>query len=485
MNLWLWLPSPQQFQGRFLATGGGGLAITMGQNNLQPGIVYGAATVTTDGGFGSWRTDLSAVLLRANGTLNYEMLYSYAYTGVHEMSVLGKEFTRRFYKTERVYSYWQGCSEGGREGFSQVQRFGNLFDGAAIGAPALRQAFLQIMHLFPLVVETTRKYYPSPCELEQINNDTVAACDGLDGRVDGVVSRTDLCRLRYKASASVGKSYSCPASKGKGFPGAAQPPAPAIQGTVSAEAVAVAEDIWRGLFDSHGRQIFPFIQPSAAFDDAATGYNNATGKYEALAAGFGVQFVNLFLNEIDSNYVSLSNITYDTLRGWILEGMQKFSNTLQTTWPDLTEFHEHGGKILHFHGEADPGIPAASSVIYHDAVRRTMYPSHGFNESYSSLNDWYRLFLVPGAGHCGPSVQQPGPYPHDALASLIAWVEQGVNPTRLNATVISGPKRGAEEKLCSFPLRPLWKDGVFECVYDQASIDSWTPKLDSIPVPVY
>jgi len=452
----------------------------MGQNSLSAGLPYGAVSATTDGGFGSWRTDLSAVLLRANGTLNYEMLYSYAYTAIHEMTVLGKEFTKRYYNSNKLYTYFQGCSEGGREGFSQVQRFGSLFDGVAVGAPAFRQAFLQVMHLFPLVVETTRGYFPPPCELDKINGDTITACDGLDGRVDGVVSRTDLCKMSHRANESVGKPYSCPASRGGGFPGAGGP-SPAAQGTVTAQAAQVAEDIWKGMFDSQGRQFYISFQPTATFGDAATTYNNATGKYEVVATGFGVQFVNQLLREIDSTYLSLSNVTYDTLRGWIMEGMQKFSNTIQTTWPDLTEFHSHGGKIIHFHGESDPAIPAASSVIYLDAVRRTMYPNKSFNESYASLNDWYRFFLVPGAGHCGPSMQQPGPYPQDVVDSLINWVEKGVNPTRLGADVMSGPKKGEKEKLCSFPLRPLWKDGAMDCVYDQASIDSWLPRLDSIP----
>jgi tannase len=444
---------------------------------LGNGLVYGAVAGTTDGGFGGFSRQLSDVILTANGTLNYEMLFSFGYRAIHELTVLGKQFTKSFYNTSGFYSYYQGCSEGGREGFSQVQRYGTEFDGVAIGAPAFRQAFQQVLHLFSNVVEVTNNYAPPPCELERINNDTIAACDSLDGLVDGVVGRTDLCKFHYPANTSVGNYYSCAASGD----------APAINGTVTAQAAAIAQQIWDGLFDSKGRQVYISFSPSAQFEDAATTYDSTTGKYEATASGIGVQYVNLFLKEINSSSLSLTNITYDTLRSLMLEGMQKFADTLQTTWPDLEDFNNHGGKIIHFHGESDPSIPVGSSVIYHDSVRRIMYPNTGFNESYAKLHDWYRLFLVSGAAHCSPNPEQPnGPFPQNVLASLISWVEDGVNPTRLNATILSGTSHQVEQKLCSFPLRPYWTDNItMNCIYDQASIDSWFPSLDSVPVPVY
>ncbi|KAF2669011.1 tannase and feruloyl esterase [Microthyrium microscopicum] len=489
-NLWFWLPSPAQFQNRWLTTGGGGLSITSGERGLSTGLVYGAAAGTTDGGFGGFSNDLSSVLLLANGTLNYEMLFSFGYRAIHELTVLGKEFTKSYYSTSKFYSYYQGCSEGGREGFSQVQRYGSQFDGAAIGAPAFRQAFQQVLHLFSNVVEVTKNYYPSPCELEKINNDTLAACDGLDGRLDGVVSRTDLCKLQHNANASIGKKYSCDATSSPSFPGGRPSKRlPAANGTVTAEGAAVAQQIWDGLFDSKGRQAYVSFQPTATFDDAATTFDNNTGKYTATASGIGLQYVNLFLKEINSNSLPLANITYDTLRNWMLEGMQKFADTLQTTWPDLEDFHSHGAKLIHIHGESDPSIPSASSAMYYNSVRKIMYPNQNFNQSYASLQEWYKFFLVPGAAHCSPSPGQPnGPFPQNVLASVIDWVENGVDPKELNATVLDSSyvSTGIDQKLCAFPLRPLWTNNTtMGCVYDQASLDTWTPRLDSIPLPVY
>jgi tannase len=486
-NVWYWLPSPSQFQNRFLATGGGGFAITSGQGGLSQGLPHGAAAGTTDGGLGSWNAQLTDKILLANGTMDYTLLNAFSHEAIHEMSVLGKELTRKFYNsTSKVYSYYQGCSEGGREGFSQLQRYSDQFDGAAVGAPAMRMAFQQVIHLFSALVEQTNGYAPSSCEMTRINNDTLKACDGLDGRLDGVVSRTDLCMLNYNATSSIGTSYACAASRGGGF-GPGGPPgggyvSPAVSGTVTDKAVNIANDIWKGLFDSQGKQVYISFRPSADFGDAATTYNNATGKYQATVSGIGVQWVNYFLREVASTSLDLSNSTYDTLRDWILDGMRRYSDTLQTNWPDLEGVQKYGGKIIHYHGESDPSIPSGSSVIYHDAVRQAMFPKLGFQDGYRALNDFYRFYLVPGAGHCGRSQDQPnGPFPTSVLSSVIDWVEKGVIPTTLNSTTPTGEVQG----LCTWPLRPLWANTTMQCVYDQKSIDTWLPKLDSIPVPVW
>ncbi|KAF2239338.1 tannase [Viridothelium virens] len=480
--LWYWLPAQSQFENRFLATGGGGYNINSGSSGLAGGIIYGAVTGLTDGGFGGFDVSLEEVILKANGTLNYEALFAFGYKAIHEMTEIGTALTKNYYNTSKTYTYYQGCSEGGREGWSQVQRHGDQYDGAVIGAPAFRQAFQQVNHLFSGVVEATLDYAPSPCELEKINNDTIAACDSLDGKVDGVVSRTDLCKLHYNVTASVGKNYSCAASTG--FGGST----PAASGIVTAEAAAVANAILAGLHDSKGRQVYVSYQSSADFEDAQTTYNTTSGQYYATASGLGAAYIQQFLYELNATTMSIDGITYDTLRGWMLEGMQKFADTLQTVWPDLETFHAHGGKVLHYHGESDPSIPTSSSVIYQDAVRRTMYPGLGFNESFAQLDDWYRLFLIPGAAHCAPNAEQPnGPFPQQTLKTVIDWVEKGVNPKVLNGTVLQGEEYGRHEDICSFPLRPSWhgENSTVQCVYDQVSLDTWFPDLNSIPLPVY
>lgn len=231
-NVWYYLPDSATFKNRFLSTGGGGFSITSGAGGLSGGLAYGAASGTTDAGLGSWSAQLTDKVLYANGSMNYDALYAFSHLAIHEMTVFGQELTKNFFGIDKIYSYYSGCSEGGRDGFSQLQRYGSQFDGAAVGAPAMRMAFQQVIHLFSALVEITNNYFPPTCELTRINNDTIAACDLLDGKQDGVVSRTDLCKLQYNATVSIGNTYACAAGGGGGGGPPGGPGGPGKQSSV-------------------------------------------------------------------------------------------------------------------------------------------------------------------------------------------------------------------------------------------------------------
>lgn len=162
-------------------------------------------------------------------------------------------------------------------------------------------------------------------------------------------------------------------------------------------------------------------------------------------------------------------------------GMIRYLDSLQTTIPDLTPFQTSGAKLLHYHGESDPSIPAASSVHYWQSVRSIMYPNLTDAEALEAMNEWYQFYLIPGAAHCGSNSLQPGPYPQDNMATIIDWVENGIKPSRLNATVSSGDYSGEVQQLCQWPTRPLWSgnSSTFDCVNDEASIESWTYTFDA------
>lgn len=485
-----WMPAPDSFANRFLATGGGGLAINSGTTSLPGGVSYGAASGETDGGFGSFDTQYDAVSLLANGTLNKDSLYMFGYEAIHEMTVLGKEFTKNFFSMgdAKLYTYYQACSEGGREGWSQVQRFGDELDGAIIGAPAFRYGHQQVLHLFGNAIINDIGYTPPPCELSAIVNATIAACDGLDGKEDGVVGRTDLCLLDFDLSSTIGTPYYCAATAASAMSGAA---APAQNGTVTELGVAVAQRVVDGMFDSDGKRVYLSFQISSTFHDESASWDEETQSWVLSVNGLGGEWVERWLyllNGTDLDASLSENITYDTLRDWMYWGWQKYEDVLQTTWPDLTPYYEGGGKILHFHGESDDSVPTASSVHYHEAVRNIMYPDLSFNESTAALQDWYQLYLVPGGAHCAPSDLQPdGPWPQTNLAVMIDWVEKNNTPTTLNATHLAGDNIGANEQICQWPLRPYWVGNATnpECVYDQDSIDSWMYNFDAFKEPVY
>ncbi|KAJ5730758.1 tannase and feruloyl esterase [Penicillium malachiteum] len=194
-----WLPAPEKFNNRWVSTGGFGFAI-----NYETSM---------PGGF---HVNFDDVFPLANGTSNLNALYMFGYQAHHEMSSIGKAFTRNSFDLDdstKLYAYYQGCSEGGREGFSQVQRFPDEWDGAVIGAPALRYGQQQVYHLFPQVAEKTLNYTPPYCELEKIVSLTISACDVLDGKADGVIGRSDLCKLHFDFNPTVGEEYHCSSSE--------------------------------------------------------------------------------------------------------------------------------------------------------------------------------------------------------------------------------------------------------------------------------
>ncbi|OTA70087.1 tannase and feruloyl esterase, partial [Hypoxylon sp. EC38] len=473
-------PQPSDFKNRFYVAGGGGFSLS---SDATGGLPYGAAGGATDAGYDAFSNSYDEVVLYGNGSINWDATYMFGYQALGEMTKVGKSLTQGFYGLSddtKVYTYFEGCSDGGREGMSQVQRFGEEYDGAITGAPAFRFAHQQVLHVFSSAVEEIQGYYPPPCELSKIVNATIAACDPLDGRTDGVVSRTDLCMLNFNLSSIIGESYYCAAqnstSLGFGFnkrsmnmkthkrqaQGSTTSYQPAQNGTVTTEGVAVAQAIYNGLHNSAGQRAYLSWQIASELGDASPTYNTATGEWELSIPSTGGEYVTKFIQLLDlDNLSDLDNVTYDTLVDWMNTGFVR------------------GGKLLHYHGESDSSIPAASSVHYWQSVRSIIRARR--------LQDWYQFYLIPGAGHCGTNSLQPGPYPQSNMDIMIDWVENGVKPERLNATVSSGVNAGETQMLCQWPTRPMWRGNSsdFDCVDDQASVESWTYTFPAFKVPVY
>jgi tannase len=466
------VPSPDTFSNRYVSTGGGGLAINSGSSYAPSGIIVGAVSGITDGGFGNFDTQWDAVFLEANGTINWQATYMFGYQAHHELALLGKAFTKSFFNmtdSTKLYSYYQGCSEG----------------GLVTGAPAFRYGQQQVNHLVGNVVEQTRNYYPPPCELEKIMNLTIAACDPLDGNTDGVIARSDLCGLSFDVNSTIGQAYYCAAAETSLYPGGPTSATPEQTGTVSAEGAAVAAEILAGLHTSDGKRVYINYQPGASWVDAATSYDNTTQTWGLSISSLGGEWVARYLQLRDTSDLTaadLANVTYDTLKDWMVLGMNRYADSLQTTYPDLTDFAAAGSKLLHLHGEQDNSIPTGSSVHYYESVRSVMYPSLSYNDSVAQLDDFYRLFLVPGAAHCqANSYQANGGWPQTTLQTVIEWVEGKSAPDMLNGT------GSATEQMCRWPMRPLWEGNASTptCVYDQKSIDTWNYTFDAYKLPLY
>ncbi|KAB8240403.1 Tannase/feruloyl esterase [Aspergillus flavus] len=411
---------------------------TENNSSLPGGNELGAVAGTTHGGFGGFDVSSWEVWLNGDGEVNWDIVYMFGYKAINEMSQIDRDLTKSFYNMSdtKLWSYYDGCSEGA------------VKDGARFKlAPGMHFSFQLIQHLWSQFVEYQLNYYPPYCELEKIVNLTTEACDPLDGRVDGVMSRTHLCKLHFNLNSTIGESYN-----------------------LTTKGVAVAKEILNGAHDNMGRRIYMSYQPTAQFQDAKS----------AQWVGVGL---NLLTNV--SALSSFEGVTRDTFRDWIATGFQRYYDSLETTWPDLSVWQKVGGKVLHYHGESDPQVPTAGSVRYYESARSIMYPHLSYNQSVAELNNWYRLFLVPGGAHCGANTLQPNaPWPETTLATLIDWVENGIEPKTLNGTIQS---TGEQQQICGWPLRPYFKNNATnpECVYDQKSLDTWKYNLNAFKMPIF
>lgn len=427
-------PDPTDFKNRFYVAGGGGFSLS---SDATGGLEYGAASGATSAGYDAFNYAYDEKVLYGNGSINWDATYMFGYQALGEMTTVGKPLTKAFYglsnSTAKIHTYYEGCSDGGREGMSQIQRWGELYDGVITGAPAFRYGQQQVLHVFPAEVEHTMDYYPPPCALDKIVNATIAACDPLDGRTDGVISRTDLCKLQFDLKSIIGESYYCAAetssSLGFGFSkrqaaaaGSTTSYKPAQNGTVTANDVAVAQAIYDGLHNSEGQRAYLSWQIGSDLSDGDTQWNNATSSWELEIPSTGGEYITKFIQLLDiDTLANLDGVTYDTLVKWMEISMYRYMDSLQTTLPDLRTFQSHGGKLLHYHGESDPSVPSASSVHYWQSVRSVMYGNMSDEQSQAALEDWYQLYLIPGAAHCGANSLQPGPYPENNMNIMIDW----------------------------------------------------------------
>ncbi|KAJ5785298.1 tannase and feruloyl esterase [Penicillium pulvis] len=499
-----WMPLAENFQNRFLATGGAAYQISNGSGgaDMSGGVAYGAVTGLTDGGLPYWgSTDFDDVVLLGNGTANWPAIYNFAYQAIAEMTAIGKVFTKNYFglsdstskrSDDKVYTYYMGCSEGGREGMSQVQKAPELYDGIIAGAPAMRYGQQQVNHIASPIQIQTIGHYPPSCVFDTVINATINACDKLDGKVDGVISRSDLCMLKFNVSSMIGESYSCAASSetslGLGYgkrKRADSSTTPAQSGTISAKDIEVIQDLLTGLKDSNGDRVYLPFQPGAGFGDTTT-YDSDTDSWTIESPNSNGEWVTKFLHWQNVSSLVMTDVTNDDLKAWMIEGMNKYMDSLQTTLPDLSPFLNRGGRLLHFHGEADSSIPTTGSIRYHESVRKIMYPELSFEEGNKKLNEWYRLYLIPGAAHCAINDEQPNAgFPRDNFAHLIKWVEDGVTPVTINATVQSGDNEGEVQNVCTWPSRPYYKNGKLVCQEKQSSVNAMLWDLPAYKQPVY
>jgi feruloyl esterase len=141
----------------------------------------------------------------------------------------------------------------------------------------------------------------------------------------------------------------------------------------------------------------------------------------------------------------------------------KLAPLMNSTNPDLSQFEAHGGRMILLHGWSDPNIPAQNSIYYYESVVANIERQHdkdlkaGAGVIRGEVDDFFRLFMIPGMWHCSGG---PGPNTFDALSALEQWVENGVPPDKIIATkyVNDDATKGV---VMTRPLCPFPKEAVY------------------------
>ncbi|MFC0623603.1 tannase/feruloyl esterase family alpha/beta hydrolase [Kribbella deserti] len=423
-NVWirLWLPATG-WNGRFQATGGGGFSMHQGDPALAVAIKEGYAAASTDGGVGFDFENPSSWALTTKGQVNRELLKNFAYRSLHDLAVAGKAVTKAHYGKAPAYSYWNGCSTGGRQGMMNVQRFPNDYDGVNAAAPAINWSRFVMADLWPQVVMNTERVYPSACEFEAFRQAAIKKCDPNDGLVDGIVREPGECW--FDPSTLIGKQVEC---KGQTF-------------TITRAEVNVVRKIWGGAKTWYGAQLWPGFDPSTDFTATASTTTHPDGTTTAGPAfQISENWVKYFLKRDPS--FDIKTIGYREFERLFRQSYREYNDIIGTEDADLTAFRNAGGKVLTWHGTEDSLIHYAGTINYRERVERRMGGA-------AKVDRFYRVFLAPGAEHCGPAA---GAAPIDAMAPLVDWVEQGKAPETIAAATFTGATRD----LCRYPLKSYY-----------------------------
>jgi hypothetical protein len=386
---------PDDWNGRFQGVGGGGF---VGGNPDAPNLAAlqaGYATAGTDTGHAGSGGN-GAFALNADGSLNWQLINDFSYLGIHEMTVAAKAVIAAYYGNHPKYSYFNGCSTGGRQGYMEAQRYPNDYDGIAAGAPAINWDRFMVAQMWgELQMRLANDFIPQ-CKFEAANQAAVAACDGLDGVKDGIIGAWQRCR--FDARSLIGTVTPC--------------------GTISATDADIINKIWQGPRDPQGRFLWFGLLPGASF----SGLNNTVTVNGTTAPAPFVISLNHFIYWLARDPAfDWTTMTYAQYVDFFRQSVDEFNGVIGTSNPDLSRFRASGGKIVGWVGTYDQLIYPQGSIDYY---QRVIARQGGLEKT----RQFFRFFVAPGVAHCGGGA---GAAPADPFGALVDWVEKGKAPSDL------------------------------------------------------
>jgi len=410
------LALPDQWNGRFLFQGGGGLngnvALPLGSQAAgdTPGLARGFAVVTTDSGHkgsvfdGSFFRDQQASL-------------DFYYVAIGRVAQLAKTIIASYYGRAAEHSYFDGCSTGGREAMIMSQRYPAYFDGIVSGDPAIRTGHSNLglgymTSVFDRAAPKDDAGKPdpkkvfSPSDRKLIVNTLLQVCDAKDGLKDGMIFNSRACDFDPDKLACTGaKTDSC---------------------LTQAQADTLKK-AFAGPKTDRGDAIYPGFPFDAGIGDAGMGIPGLlSGPVIPVATG-----------------ADFSHFDVDREAARVEEN--RTAELGDSTWTNLSSFAGHGGKLLFYHGLSDPWFSPLDTLGYFEKVSK--------DTGGAPVDSWSRLYLVPGMGHCQGGSATLDHF--DMLSAVVDWVEKGVAPDRVIATGRAFP--GRSRPLCPYPQHAQYR----------------------------
>jgi hypothetical protein len=395
---------PQAWNGDFQAVGGGGFNGTV--PDIGPAVAAGYAAAATD--TGHLGSDLHGHFVRnPDGSFNTGLAEDFAYRANHEMTVRAKSLVDAHYGRSPRYSYWNGCSTGGREGLTEAQRFPDDYDGILAVAPAINWDRFIPAGLWPqLTMHQSGNLLPW-CKLEAVTTAAVDECDDADGVMDGVIE--DPRRCAYDPHDLVGTRLGC--------------------GEFTAADADVVAKVWEGPRSRHGDFMWHGLERGAPLVPLADAFRPFPILDDWIK--FWV------LEDPDWDYRTATHADFEAI---FERSETKFHDLIGADNPDLSAFSDRGGKLIMWHGWNDQVIFPRGTIDYYDRVIATM--------GAQQVDQFGRLFMAPGVEHCAGG---PGPDTIDAFAKLSNWVERGQAPTQLLASKVVAGQTVRTRPLCPYP----------------------------------
>jgi feruloyl esterase len=341
---------------------------------------------------------------------NPQARVDFGYRGVHVTAEVAKALIGKFYGQAPKYSYFSGCSDGGREALMEAQRYPGDFNGIAAGAPALNFTVQNsFYHAWNALSNTGAdgKAILTAAKLPILHAGALAACDAADGLKDGLIEDPRRCRFDPQ-------SVQCQAG---------QDPSQCL----TPEEVEVARRIYAGAHDANGGKLViggPMPGSELAWGGVYVPMGPGQPIFSALIATGSIQ--NLYYPEPLHPGWTLNELKFDQAT---LESF-KYRAIYDATNPDLRRFSKAGGRLLMWHGWSDPHISPLNSIAYFSAMQELM--------GKAQVGEFARLFLFPGLYHCGGG---DGLFQFDVLTPLMAWVEGGQAPESILASHNTTPQR--------------------------------------------